>query len=268
MASMAVETGFDGIDLTVRPGGHVLPERVEQDLPAAVETIRSAGLEVPMITTMIADPSSPHAEPILRTAGALGIPYYRWGYLRYAPDKAVSGQLAGLKTQVRALAELSRECGVCGMYHVHSGVWRVGASIWDLWLLLRECDPRWIGVNYDIGHAVVEGGLGGWIHSANLVTSHLKGVAVKDFTWGRGATGRWEPRWCAPGEGMVDFAAFFTMLRQARFAGPFQLHYEYPGLGGAEEGEKVLKIERRAFLAVLKKDLKFMKEQLRRAELS
>jgi hypothetical protein len=41
-AAIARDIGFDGIDLTVRPQGHVLPERVETDLPAAVEAVRSA----------------------------------------------------------------------------------------------------------------------------------------------------------------------------------------------------------------------------------
>src|SRR6204780_2192531 len=43
-AAIARDIGFDGVDLTVRPGGHVLPERVEADLPAAVEVVRGAGL--------------------------------------------------------------------------------------------------------------------------------------------------------------------------------------------------------------------------------
>src|SRR5205814_8116826 len=37
MAEAAAEMGFDGIDLTVRPSGHVLTERVETDMPKAVE---------------------------------------------------------------------------------------------------------------------------------------------------------------------------------------------------------------------------------------
>src|SRR5687767_37451 len=44
------DAGFDGVDLTVRAGGHVLPERAE-DLPKAIEAIRAAGVSVPMITT-------------------------------------------------------------------------------------------------------------------------------------------------------------------------------------------------------------------------
>src|SRR5665811_2152902 len=44
MATTAKQIGFDGIDLTVRPKGHVLPENVDTDLPKAVEAIRKSGL--------------------------------------------------------------------------------------------------------------------------------------------------------------------------------------------------------------------------------
>ena len=44
------KVGFDGVDLTVRSKGHVLPERVAEDLPKAVRTIRARGRQVPMIT--------------------------------------------------------------------------------------------------------------------------------------------------------------------------------------------------------------------------
>ena len=43
MAELAAEIGFDGVDLTVRPKGHVLPERVDRDLPRAVDAVRKAG---------------------------------------------------------------------------------------------------------------------------------------------------------------------------------------------------------------------------------
>src|SRR2546426_1461864 len=79
MAAIAKDVGFDGIDLTVRQGGHVLPERVEEDLPKAAQAIPKAELELPMITAEIVDTRSPHAEAILKTASRLGIRYYRWG---------------------------------------------------------------------------------------------------------------------------------------------------------------------------------------------
>src|ERR1700735_1393678 len=70
-AAIARDIGFDGVDLTVRAGGHVLPERVETELPAAVEMVRRAGLQVPMITTGIMSVETPHAEAVLETANRL-----------------------------------------------------------------------------------------------------------------------------------------------------------------------------------------------------
>src|SRR6516164_7802325 len=40
--------GFDGLDLTVRPGGHVVPERVGTDLPRAVADAQGEGLTIPL----------------------------------------------------------------------------------------------------------------------------------------------------------------------------------------------------------------------------
>src|SRR6202453_5533944 len=50
-AAIARDIGFDGVDLTVRAGGHVLPDRVELALPAAYLEVRRAVHIVPMIHT-------------------------------------------------------------------------------------------------------------------------------------------------------------------------------------------------------------------------
>src|SRR5687768_2483463 len=67
LASVCASLGYTGIDLTLRRGGHIEPATVENDLPRAVETIRKAGLTVPMVTTDIVDVRSANAETILRT---------------------------------------------------------------------------------------------------------------------------------------------------------------------------------------------------------
>src|SRR5262247_3260451 len=74
VAMAAKQTGYDGVDVNVRANGqgHVLPERVAQDLPPFVATIRKHGLEVSAITPSIADAETPYAESILRTASELG----------------------------------------------------------------------------------------------------------------------------------------------------------------------------------------------------
>jgi hypothetical protein len=77
----AKQMGFDGVDLTVRPKGHVLPERVADDLPRAADAIRSNGLVLAMITTGITAGADPVARPTLATASKLKVPYWKPGYL-------------------------------------------------------------------------------------------------------------------------------------------------------------------------------------------
>src|SRR5207244_3789566 len=128
--------------------------------------------------------------------------------------------------------------GVTAMYHTHSGAGRVGASFWDLYLLLKDFDTNSVSANFDIGHATVEGGLGGWLHSAKLLLPYSRGIALKDFIWERNAKDKMEPRWCGLGQGQVDFKKFLPMVKAANFKGPLQLHMEYHELGGADSGKK------------------------------
>jgi L-ribulose-5-phosphate 3-epimerase len=275
-AAIARDIGFDGVDITVRAEGHVLPERVETDLPAAVEAVHRAGLQVPMITSDIMSVDTPHADAVLKTASQLGIRYYRWGWLTYPADKGIAERLDEYRPQVKALAELNEKHQICGMYHTHSGPGLVGAPVWDLWSLFQGLDPRWVGVNYDIGHATVEGGYGGWIDSSRLVMNQMRGIALKDFTWQQnkgknahsdpydkslGIQDAWTPHWCPTGQGMVNFAGFFGLVKaNGRFSGPVQLHFEYPGLGGAENGKKTLTIPKEEVIAAMRRDLTFARK--------
>ncbi|MFC1634740.1 sugar phosphate isomerase/epimerase family protein, partial [Planctomycetota bacterium] len=154
MARTAREIGFDGIDLTVRPGGHVLPERVREDLPRAVQAIKSAGLEVPMIT----NPTDPLTENILATASQAGIRYYRMGYYRYDDSKTIHQTLNEARPKLRDLVDMNKQYKIVGTYQNHAGPKYVGAPLWDLDVLFRDLDTRWIGCQFDIRHATVEGG--------------------------------------------------------------------------------------------------------------
>ncbi len=286
MAETAAELGFDGIDVTVRDGGHVQPERVKDDLPKVAKIVRKAGLDIPMITAGIEDTRSPHAEEIIRTAGELGIHRYRWGWFSWSdtakvPDMSnfhagigkpsrtlidVPRRLDELKKRVRELSEMNQKFNVCAMYHNHSGP-LVGASVWDLWVLIKDFDARWVSSNFDIGHATVEGGLGGWVNSTRLMAPFIRGTAIKDFKWAQSAKGAWEPQWCPLGEGMVNFPAFFAMLKEANFTGPVQLHTEYP-LGGIENGARTLTLDKATILATIRKDLATLKGWMKEAQLA
>lgn len=257
LAKAAKDIGFDGIDITVRKGGHVEPDRVRQDLPPLVATIRKVGLDVPMITTDIVDADTPCTEDMLKTMADLGIPRYRWmpaGALKYTATEPYAAQLERIRPRIAKLAALNARYKVGAMWHTHSGVDYVGASFWDIYLLLKDLDPKSVGVNYDVGHATVEGGTGGWINSFRVMGPYLRGIAVKDFYWSKDAKGAWKAQWTPLGEGMVHLPQFFGMVKEAGFAGPLQLHFEYP-LGGADGGKKTLGMPREEVFAAMKRDL-------------
>jgi sugar phosphate isomerase/epimerase len=257
LARAVKELGFDGIDLTVRKGGHVEPQRVRQDLPPLVAAIRKVGIEVPMLTTDIVDADTPYTEDILNTMADLGIPRYRWmppGALKYNYAEPYPPQLEKLRPRIAKLAALNARQKVGAMWHTHSGAGYVGANFWDIWLLLKDQDPKAVGVNYDVGHATIEGGMGGWINSFHIMGPYLRGIAVKDFYWAKDAKGEWKAQWTPLGEGMVHLPQFFGMVKQAGFEGPLQLHFEYP-LGGANDGKRDLTVPKEEIYAAMKRDL-------------
>lgn len=243
LGAKARAVGFDGVDLTVRPKGHVLPERVAEDLPRAVERIRAHGLSVPMITTDLKNAADPAARPTFEAMKKLGIPLYKPGYWRYAKGRPVLQSLAESRQQFLGLLALGKEYGVTAGLHNHSGDY-VGCALWDHREILAGSDARDAGYYYDPGHATIEGGLAGWRVSLDMVAPRLKMVAMKDFFWQKSDKG-WRPVWCPLGEGMVDWKSMFAGFARAGFAGPITLHVEYHA---ADE------------LAAIARDLEFMKK--------
>jgi sugar phosphate isomerase/epimerase len=267
LARAAAEIGFDGIDLTVRTGGHVDPARATEDLPPLVSLIRQHQLDVPMVTTDIVDAASPNARTVLKTLANLGIRYYRWGGFKYRDDQPLTRQLEDFHQRSAQLAALNAEYKVCAIYHTHSGVDLVGAPVWDIFRILQDLDPKAVAINYDVGHATVEGGLGGWIDSFRLAEPYIRGLAFKDFVWQKSTHENWDPAWVPLGQGMVRFPTFCSLLAKTAFDGPVQLHFEYP-LGGAEAGKRQLTIDREQVFSAMRRDLHQLRTYLSDAGLS
>jgi L-ribulose-5-phosphate 3-epimerase len=255
LASTVKKLGFSGVDLTVRPGGHVLPERAAEDLPKAVAAIRAVGLSVPMITTGLTSASDPAARPVLSTAGSLSIPYFKPGYYKYSFID-VRSELDKAMKDFRTLTDLSKQYGVQAGFHNHDAY--IGAPLWDVAATIDQLEPKWAGYYFDVRHAVCEGGSAGWKIALNLIAPRIKMIAVKDFYWNKTSKG-WQQVNCPLGEGMVDWKAYFKMLRQANFQGPISLHLEYD-----IPGETAAVIEDNT-IASAQRDLMFLKSQLQTA---
>jgi L-ribulose-5-phosphate 3-epimerase len=258
MAKTVAQIGFDGVDLTVRPRGHVLPENVEKDLPRAVEACKRAGVEVIMLTTAINSIDSPYAETVLKTAGNLGIGIYRLDWINYDKNLTIDKNLEKIKIQLKELSDLNQKYMIKGGYQNHAGA-NFGSAVWDLALLLNEIDSPWLGCQYDIRHATLEGA-NCWPTGFRFVAPYINSIDIKDFFWGK-TRGRWQPQNGPLGEGMVDFESYFSMLKDLKIDVPVSLHLEYP-LGGAEQGRTKLTVEPEVVTGAMKKDLDWLKEKL------
>jgi len=268
MVNRVAVMGFDGIDLTVRPNGHVLPERVEEELPRAMEVAKKAGISISSIITSINNADDPLTEKILKTASSLGIGHYRMDWLYYDDAKSIEQNLILIQSVMSKLALLNEKYKIRGEYQNHSGKYSpqsyFGSSIWDLYSVLNKINSPWLGSQFDIMHAMVEGAYS-WETDFKLMNLYIYSIAVKDYFWKK-EHGKWTPEVVPIGEGMVDFSKYLDLIKQFKIKCPISIHYEYP-LGGAEKGDKIITMKREDIFLALEKDLAILKNKFRKANL-
>ena len=255
-ADACAAAGVDGADLTVRPGGHVLPENVERDLPRAVKAFRDAGLRVEMMASGITDPDDPLTERVLQIASDNGIRFYRLGYYSYDPGLSITENLEKIKVKMSGLARLNEKYRIHGAYQNHAGT-NFGSPVWDLWEVIRNMDPAYIGCQYDIRHATVEGS-NAWPLGLKLLKDHIRCLVIKDFKWGEQDGKSLEVN-VPVGEGVVDFKTYFKLVNDLGIKGPITLHLEYPMF--PEEEMTVAQKKERA-IQLMRKDYNSLKSYL------
>ncbi len=255
LAAVVAEAGFDGIDMAVRPGGHIEPADAARKLPQAARAAEHAGVRLRMMATGIDGLDAPFAEPLLRAAADVGVTHYRLAWLPYPPDLRPEAALDRYNAQLQRLADLNRRLGLHGAYQNHAGT-LVGGPIWDIDRLLRGIDPAHIGVQYDVRHNVVEGGTS-WPVDLRLIAPRINMLAVKDFRWEQRG-GKWQPATVPLGEGMVDYPAYLGIVKSLDIRGPITMHFEYPFPGEdlpaparAREAARLMRTDRERLLALL-----------------
>lgn len=215
--------GFDGIEAPVRPGGHIEPAEVENELPKMVKALEREGLEITVLTSGINEVSrEQRTEAVLKTAADLGIKRFRMAYYKYDLKKPILPQVEEFRPRLEELVAACREFGIKPIYQNHSGSNYFGATVWDLAEVMGEFDPADVGIAFDIGHATIEGSKCWPLHWA-VCRDHIDTVYVKEPHW---TTPGQPPKVGPLGEGGVNQAFYQTLLRSG-FEGPISLHVEY-----------------------------------------
>ena len=223
LAKACKECELDGVDLTVRDGGHVLPEKVETDLPKVLDIFHKNNLEVSMLTTRLLSADDPFAESILKTAGALNIPYVRIGYHKYRDNSDIQEQIQKVKNDLQTLTALAEKYKVILGYHNHSGFDNFGGPVWDLLSVFQAINSPFLGSNFDIGHIKAEGFNGAWKTNTVAMLPWIRMIAVKDFIV-KNHKVEWVPlgTGCVPVKDMLEI-----IVKKGNFNGPISIHTEY-----------------------------------------
>lgn len=248
LADCLAAIGVDGIDLTVRPKGHVLPENVRTDLPRAIKAAQSRGLKVNMIVTAIQSADEEHAQTVLKTAADHGVKLYRMGYLRYDYKDGIVRSLDNLKKTMESLAALNQKIGIVGGYQNHYA-WKpelLGGPLWDLHYVLKDIDPRVLGSQFDVRHAIAESP-SSWSNGLRLIAPWINSICLKDFDF-KDERGKLPmPRQVPAGEGLVPWQQYIDLLKELRVDVPATIHLEWEMLS---KEEKSLPVEKKTKLTI------------------
>jgi sugar phosphate isomerase/epimerase len=227
----AKQAGFDGLDLTLRPGGHVKPENAERGLAEAHAIADEEGVAIPMVSTGVTAADSPFAENVFE-AVHIRIQNFKLGYLRYQTFGTLKKQLDDARRKLEGIVALAQRYHVRPCLHAHSGPILSNGSL--LYLLLKDFSPTEIGAYVDPMHMSYEGGGSGWEMALDLVAPWVALVGVKNYSivsTQRDEYGqqRFQVKYVPLADGVAPLPQFFQRLKQIGYDGIVSLHSEYKG---------------------------------------
>jgi sugar phosphate isomerase/epimerase len=224
------QMAVDGLDVTVRPGGHIEPQDTKTELPKAARIASDHGLEIMMLTTSITD-ADRNAEDILATCQQLGIDRIKLGYYPAGEFGRLTKRLDEVRHQLDDVVKLAAKYEVRPCVHVHSGA-TVPSNGFMLYELIRNMPSDKIGAYLDSYHMTMTGAAGGWRQAIDLLSPWISLVALKNFQWerlGRDRDGqqKWRTNYCRLEDGIAPIQDFVNTIQQAKYNGFYTLHTEY-----------------------------------------
>ena len=224
--------GLDGLDLTVRPGGHIEPQDAATQLPGALATARDMGLDIPMITTAITRGDTPGADETFAACAELGIRHLKLGYWTYEGFGNFRTAIKAARADIETVVPLALKHRVCACVHNHSGNF-VTANACVTSRLIEDLDPDAIGTYPDPAHLVVEGSYDVWRQGLELLLDRARMIAVKSIdsrVVREDGLPRHESQVVPLEDGPVNYKLVFEYARRTGFDGTVSLHGEYSGL--------------------------------------
>lgn len=229
--------GADGIQWTVRKGGHATPENAATELPRLVKIAESFGLKCESICSDITVDAvgkpglSQGAEDVVKAAADCGIRMFRLAYFFYdAKTETFRQSMDRIRGGFAKLARVAERTGVKATYQNHSswGPSVFGGVVWDVYECIRDLDPRHVGLEYDPMHAYFETSLS-WSHGFELVAPWVSSIDLKDFHYRPDPKNakRTKKAMVAAGEGIVPWGEVRNLVAANGVDPLYIVHFEY-----------------------------------------
>jgi sugar phosphate isomerase/epimerase len=258
IAETAIAMTCGGVNPTIQPHpGHINPANVATELPAFVKTMQKHGLRVTQVRGGGQTQVDAAVEAMVGTMAQLGVTHYWLGTDTYDLTKPIVPQLDAIKAKVERFVALNRKHRTTLMYHTRAGANAVGSVVWDLLYVLKDFDPKHVGLHWDTGHMSLHGA-NMWELLMQTAGPYVVAIGWKDrageqrAVGGRG--GRTSSAYVPMGTGLVDIARYAAVMRDIGFDGPMELEAEYPN-GGSENGADTLTLPRSQVIENLKRDV-------------
>ncbi len=221
--------GFDGVDMPCRQSSAVTHASAPAKLPEVQKIFADHGVPIMRMVCDILDEDDAVVERFLETLNKLGIRKIRAGGFHVPPGADVPALFDRARRRVAQVEKMLARHGIAGGIQNHSGDC-LEVNVSSALRLLQDCDPRWLGVQYDPGHLTLSGEnprlalglLGPYLHSVNFKSPRQE----YDLD---SAAGRlcYVPVWVPLRSGMLDAPLVLRALQAAGYRDAISIHCEY-----------------------------------------
>jgi len=253
LCEIVAEIGMDGVEWCVRGQGHVEPTRVKTEMPLAVEAARKQGLDATMICTRSKGDGTDTTNEgdiveTLKVCADCGVKTWRPGAFIHNEKLSLMDNLKAMEKRFRRLEEISRISGVKCTYQNHFGCF--GGGIYDMMGIVREIDPKWFGLQYDILHAVFETPVSWERHLRDAAPFIVTGCLKDCNCLADQKRDMWQTFKTVPAPtGIIPFERYARLLNTLGVCVPHSVHYEFP----------LPQDDRKVLAAELKRELDYFK---------
>lgn len=181
MGEELAKMGVQGIEATIRKGGHIEQKDAAKEVPRMVASLAKNDQKALLVACNVSE-ITPENDEFLKILRENGINRYRMEYYRYDHSGDLLEQVKGFTRQANELAAYNKEHGMQAIYQLHSGHKLLGGMSWDLALLLQDIDPAEIGIGFDLRHFRTDSGLS-WRTALQVARKHIRAIYVKDAVW-------------------------------------------------------------------------------------